>query len=68
MTICGMCICALASALPAAPREWTPEVFDYDRPAYLEVLERGVPKDRLPDTRQQELFFKNLRTRTCPCW
>jgi hypothetical protein len=58
--------CVLASVVPAASRDWTPEVFDYDRPEHLEITERGVPKDKLPDTRQQELIFKNLRGEDVP--
>jgi fermentation-respiration switch protein FrsA (DUF1100 family) len=51
----------LATALPGAARDWNPEIFDYDRPPRLEVTEKGEPGDKLPDTRQQEVAFRNLR-------
>jgi uncharacterized protein len=53
---------------PAAPPEWTPEVFDYDRPAQLDV--RDLPDPGPPNiptaTRQQQLVFKDLRGEDVP--
>ncbi|MBI4579300.1 MAG: alpha/beta hydrolase [Planctomycetes bacterium] len=55
-----------ASIAAGAERDWTPEVFDYDRPARLEVADKGEPKGKLPDTRQRELVFRNLRDEEVP--
>ena len=82
MTSVILCSYLLAAMVPAAvstastassvsitsttPRDWTPEVFDYDRPGRLEVTDRGVPSSELNDTRQFELSFKNLRDEEVP--
>lgn len=60
MLSCMVYAC-LVTLIPAASRDWTPELFDYDRPDRVEVIDKGEPKDRIPDTRQQELVFRNLR-------
>lgn len=65
MTAHVMYACLLAT-LPGAAREWTPEVFDYDRPERMEIVLKGEPYNKLPDTRQQELVFKNLRGELVP--
>lgn len=51
--------CVAAGGWSAAP-DWRPEVFDYDSPIRLDITEKGEPADKLPDTRQQELVFRNL--------
>jgi len=58
--------CRLAAVLCSADPDWTPEVFDYDRPLRLRVEEKGEPQDPLPQTRQQEVVFRNLRDEPVP--
>jgi len=51
----------------AASREWTPEVFDYDAPVLLEIVEQGEVKDGgIAGTRQYEFRFRNLRGEEVP--
>jgi uncharacterized protein len=58
----------LITALPAAPPEWSPEIFDYDRPARLEI--RDLPDPGRPNiptaTRQQQLVFKDVQGQDVP--
>lgn len=50
----------------ASSSPWTPEVFDYDRPDRLNIVERGELRNELPGTRQIELAFRNVRQEPVP--
>lgn len=66
MNLVNLVAACLSAATWGADRDWRPETFDYDRPAALEVDDLGEPANRLPETRQQELTFRNLRGESVP--
>jgi len=67
IALAGVALLGLPLQMPGqAPREWTPEIFDYARPARLRITDRGTPAEGLPGTRQQELLFRNLRDEEVP--
>lgn len=51
---------------PSASSPWTPEVFDYDRPRRLNIIERGESRDKPSGIRQIELAFRNIRQEPVP--
>ena len=57
----------LFAALSAAPPEWSPEIFDYDRPARLEVKDAPDPdKHSVPGATEHLLTFKDVRGQEVP--
>lgn len=62
----GVVLSLAAGANAADDDGWTPEVFDYDRPARLAVEDKGEPADAVADMRQSELVFRNLRDEEVP--
>lgn len=61
----GLLFVATLNFAPSS--EWSPEVFDYDRPARFEVQDTPDPgKLRLPGITQQYLTFKDVRGQDVP--
>jgi len=57
----------LFAVLSAAPPEWSPEIFDYDRPARLEVKDAPDPdKHSVPGATEHLLTFKDTRGQDVP--